>query len=174
VAQQLFHARGYDDVSVADVTDALGIKTPSFYSAFGSKAGLYDRVINRYATNGAIPLADLLRPDRPVVECLTALLEAAARLYAANPATPGCIVLEGCHSNDEEARSAARAAHAAAEQAICAYIATRYPDQAQDITAYVSTVMNGLSAKARMGQSQASLLSSARLASLALAQALPG
>ena len=39
-AQQLFHERGYDAVSVADVTDALGINPPSFYAAFGSKAGL--------------------------------------------------------------------------------------------------------------------------------------
>lgn len=173
VAQQLFHARGYDDVSVADVTDALGIKTPSFYSAFGSKAGLYHRVLERYGTNGAIALADLLRPDRPVAACLAALLEEAARRYSADPAATGCMVLEGCGSSDEEARAAARAAHVAAEQAIDAFIAARHPEQAQELTAYVSTVMNGLSAKARMGQSAENLLSSARLASLALAQVLP-
>lgn len=173
VAQQLFHARGYDDVSVADVTDALGIKTPSFYAAFGSKAGLYNRVIERYGSNGAIPLGALLRDDRPVAECLTAVLEEAARLYSADPDATGCMVLEGCRSNDAEARTAARAAHLAAEQAIQAYIARRHPEQAQEVALYVSTVMNGLSAKARMGQSQASLLSSARLASLSLAQVLP-
>ncbi|TDK28817.1 TetR/AcrR family transcriptional regulator, partial [Rhizobium deserti] len=38
VAQRLFHARGYDAVSVADLTDALGINPPSLYSAYGSKA----------------------------------------------------------------------------------------------------------------------------------------
>lgn len=172
VAQDLFHARGYDDVSVADVTDALGINTPSFYSAFGSKLGLYNRVIERYGAHGAIPLADLLRADRPVVEGLGALLEDAARRYSADPAATGCIVLEGCGSSDEEARTAARAAHAAAEQVIFDYIAKRHPEQAADVSAYVSTVMNGLSAKARMGQSQERLLASARLASLALAQAL--
>jgi TetR/AcrR family transcriptional repressor for divergent bdcA len=47
---------------VADLTDALGIKPPSFYGAFGSKAGLYGRVIERYGDPGAVPLADLLRP----------------------------------------------------------------------------------------------------------------
>lgn len=173
VAQQLFHARGYDDVSVADVTDALGIKTPSFYAAFGSKAGLYSRVIERYGSKGAIPLGALLRDDRPVAECLTAVLETAARLYSDDPAATGCMVLEGCRSNDEEARTAARAAHLAAERVIHDYIARRHPEQAQEVAAYVSTVMNGLSAKARMGQSQASLLSSARLAGLALAHVLP-
>ena len=48
-AQQIFHAHGYDAVSVADVTQALGINPPSFYAAFGSKAGLYARVLDRPA-----------------------------------------------------------------------------------------------------------------------------
>jgi TetR/AcrR family transcriptional repressor for divergent bdcA len=120
-----------------------------------------------------VPLGTLLRDDRPVVECLRAALEAAARIYSADPAATGCIALEGCRSIDEEARTAARAAHSAAERMIHDYIARRHPEQAQELTAYVSTVMNGLSAKARMGQNQASLLSSARLAGLALAQVLP-
>src|SRR5690606_27399793 len=81
-AQSLFHSRGYDAVSVSDVTGALGINTPSFYSAFGSKAGLYERVINRYSDHGAIPLEDILRPDRPVAACITEMLKEAARRYA--------------------------------------------------------------------------------------------
>src|SRR5690606_24961120 len=112
-AQRLFHSRGYEAVSVSDVTDALGINTPSFYSAFRSKAGLYERVIDRYADHGAIPLADILRLDRPVADCITAMLEEAARRYATDPAGTGCIVLEGCRSSDEEARALARAAHVA-------------------------------------------------------------
>jgi TetR/AcrR family transcriptional repressor for divergent bdcA len=63
-AQQLFHARGYDAVSVADVTEALGINPPSFYAAFGNKAGLYTRVLDRWTSTEAIPLGDLLRPER--------------------------------------------------------------------------------------------------------------
>ena len=46
-AQQLFHERGYDAVSVADVTDALGINPPSFYAAFGSKDALVQEVFRR-------------------------------------------------------------------------------------------------------------------------------
>ena len=48
-AQRLFHARGYDAVSVADLTQAFGINPPSFYAAFGSKLGLYTRVLQRYS-----------------------------------------------------------------------------------------------------------------------------
>src|SRR5690606_38817303 len=56
IAQQLFHARGYDAVSIAELTEALGINPPSFYAAFGNKASLYARVLDRYAGTGAIPL----------------------------------------------------------------------------------------------------------------------
>jgi TetR/AcrR family transcriptional regulator, repressor for divergent bdcA len=171
-AQRLFHSRGYEAVSVSDVTDALGINTPSFYSAFRSKAGLYERVINRYANHGAIPLADLLRPDRPVVECITAMLEEAARRYATDPAATGCIVLEGCRCSDEEARVLARAAHAAAVEVIRTYIAARHPSAAAQLAEYISTLMVGLSAQARAGKGLDSLLETVRVASLAVAATL--
>ncbi len=47
-AMKLFHARGYDAVGVAELGEELGITPPSFYAAFGSKAGLLERVLKRY------------------------------------------------------------------------------------------------------------------------------
>jgi TetR/AcrR family transcriptional repressor for divergent bdcA len=172
-AQHLFHARGYDAVSVADVTEALGIKPPSFYAAFGNKAGLYTRILDRWAETGAIPLTDILRPDRPVAESLAALLEEAARRYAADPAAPGCLVLEGTRCNDPDAREAALSFNLAAESVIHEYIAARHPEDAERVTDFVSTTMSGLSAKARSGHGLDQLLATARLAGLALKQALP-
>lgn len=172
-AQRLFHARGYDGVSVADVTDVLGINPPSFYAAFGSKAGLYERVLNRYNSASAIPLDALLRDDRPVAVCLARLLEEAARYYAADPDATGCMVLEGTRSNDAQARDAALAFNLAAERVIHDYIAARHPEEAQRLTDFVSTTMSGLSAKARNGHDLDRLLTTARLASLALVEALP-
>lgn len=168
-AQHLFHARGYDAVSVADVTQALGINPPSFYAAFGNKAGLYARVLDRYAFTNAIPLQDLLLPDRPVAECLVSLLEEAARRYAADPGAAGCLVLEGTRCIDQEAREAARIFRAAAEDMIRAYIAARHPDEADRLTDFVGTIMAGLSAKARDGHGIDRLLASARLAGRAVA-----
>ncbi|MCX8999435.1 TetR/AcrR family transcriptional regulator [Rhizobiaceae bacterium BDR2-2] len=173
VAQRLFHAHGYDAVSVADVTEALGINPPSFYAAFGSKAGLYARVLDRYTVTDAIPFSDLLRPDRPVAEGLASLLEEAARHYAADPVTTGCLVLEGTRSNDPDARKAACAFYAAVEDMIRAYIAARHPEEAERLTDFVGTVMAGLSARARNGHGLVRLLATARLASLTLVQALP-
>jgi TetR/AcrR family transcriptional repressor for divergent bdcA len=168
IAQRLFHAYGYDAVSVADVTAALGINPPSFYAAFGSKAGLYGRVIERYDATGAIPLARLLRRDRPVSECLVAGLEAAARHYAANPNMTGCLVIEGTRCTDQAAREATRIYNLAAEEMIRRYIAERHPAEAERLTDFVATTMFGLSAKARQGHSLDQLLATARLAGCAL------
>lgn len=172
-AQKLFHARGYDSVSVADVTEALGINPPSFYAAFGSKAGLYGRVLDRWSQTGAVPLNDVLQPDRPVAEALTDLLELSARFYASDPEAPGCLVLEGTRCNDREARKAACAFSQAAEAVIRHYVAARHPKDADRIADFVGATMSGLSAKARNGHGLAQLLATARLAGSAVMQALP-
>ena len=52
-AIRLFQARGFDAVGVAELVTELGIKPPSFYAAFGSKAGLLERAIDRYAEGEA-------------------------------------------------------------------------------------------------------------------------
>ena len=171
-AQQLFHAKGYDAVSVADLTKALGINPPSFYAAFGSKAALYARILDRYAATGAIPLEQILRADRPVAESLAEVLDFAARAYA-DPAASGCMVLEGVRSNEAGAREAACVFHVAAQDVIRSYIAERHPADADRLADFVCTTMAGLSASARHGQSLKRLQSTARLAGMALAQALP-
>lgn len=173
-AQQLFHDRGYDAVSVADLTGALGINPPSFYAAFGNKAGLYARVLDHWTRTRGIPLGVLLRPDRPVAECLAAVLEEAARRYAADAAAGGCLVLEGTRCDDGGAREAARTHNLAAEDVLRNYIAARHPEAAERVTDFVATTMVGMSAKARNGHGVDQLLATARLAGAALAQALPG
>lgn len=172
-AQRLFHERGYDAVSVADLTKALGINPPSFYAAFGSKAGLYARILDRYAETGAIPLLEILSADRPLAVSLAEVLEQAARSYAADPTATGCLVLEGTRCNDPEARDAACGFHGAAQDVIRRSIAERSPQDADRLADFVSTTMAGLSASARHGQSLDRLLATARLAGMALQQVLP-
>ena len=172
-AQQLFHAKGYDALSVVDITTALGINPPSFYAAYGSKAGLYARILDHYAETGAIPLQRILRPDRPLAESLAELLVEAAKAYAGNPATSGCLVLEGTRSNDPDARAAACVFHVAAQEAIRDFIAKRNPRGADRLADFVSTTMAGMSASARHGQSLDRLLATARIAATALAHGIP-
>ncbi len=173
-AQRLFHARGYDAVSVADLTQAFGINPPSFYAAFGSKLGLYTRVLQRYSQTGAIPIDALLRDDQPVAASLFAVLQEAAlaamwpirpppavwcwRGYIARMPTPEGRLANGMLRRGPKSSSISPA------------IARK---DALRVTDYMDTLMLGLSAKAREGDSLPRLLETVRLAGLALERILP-
>lgn len=173
-AQRLFHEKGYGALSVADLTKALGINPPSFYAAFGSKAGLYARVLDRYASTAAIPLKRILGAERPLAESLAEVLAEAARYYAADATATGCLVLEGTRCDDPEARDAARGFHLAAQDLIRNTVAERCPQEAERVTDFICTTMAGLSASARHGQGLERLLATAHLAGQALVHVLPG
>lgn len=171
-AQALFHEHGYDAVSVAALSEALGINPPSFYAAFGSKAGLFDRVLRRYAES-ALPLDDILAPGRPIARALDELLETAARIYAADPAAPGCLVLEAARAGPAGGcRNAALPYRSAARSKVRAFIAAGHPHIADTLADYVDVTMSGLSASARERWSVDRLVAVARTAALAIPPAL--
>jgi TetR/AcrR family transcriptional regulator, repressor for divergent bdcA len=72
VGQRIFHAQGCDAVGLAAISDELGIKPPSFYGAFGSKADFFARILERYS-NSVLALTDILVPGRPPLEALSDL-----------------------------------------------------------------------------------------------------
>ncbi|WP_373357797.1 TetR/AcrR family transcriptional regulator [Acinetobacter lactucae] len=168
IAQELFHSRGYDAVSIAEITTTLGINPPSFYSIFDSKIGLYTRVLERYSDIDAIPLADILIEERPIRECLIEILEEAARRYASNATCKGCLVLEGLRSKDADARNIASTFYVRAEETIFQFIAKSHPQNARRLTDFIGSIMLGLSAKARQNCSVDQLLEVAHLAGAAL------
>lgn len=47
-ATNLFWRNGYEGTSLSDLTKGIGITPPSFYFAFGSKEGLFRKIIERY------------------------------------------------------------------------------------------------------------------------------
>ncbi|WP_420227412.1 TetR/AcrR family transcriptional regulator [Pigmentiphaga litoralis] len=49
-ATHLFWAKGYEATSISDLTEAMGIGSPSLYSAFGSKEALYAEALAHYAS----------------------------------------------------------------------------------------------------------------------------
>ena len=68
------------------MTETLGITPPSFYKASGSKALYFELLLQRYSKS-VLPLEDILRPERSVLEALTELLEGGAYLWKEPAAT---------------------------------------------------------------------------------------
>jgi TetR/AcrR family transcriptional repressor for divergent bdcA len=166
--QRLFHARGYEAVGLAALTGALGIKPTSFYRTFGSKAGYFARILERYSRS-VLALEGILRPGRPAVEALADLLERAARTYARDPQQRGCLVLEAARGGDDD-ESADLARHSAQRKRshIRVFVALSNPDAADAVTDFVASTMSGLSASAREGMSEERLVSVARAAASVL------
>ena len=93
-AMGVFWRQGYAGASLPDLTAAMGIGAPSLYAAFGSKAGLFRRVLDRYDDGPARFMTDALEAPtaRAVVE---QLLRAAAALQT-DPRYPrGCLMVRG-------------------------------------------------------------------------------
>ncbi|WP_370677251.1 TetR/AcrR family transcriptional regulator [Pleomorphomonas sp. PLEO] len=51
VATRLFWTKGFEATSIADLTEAMKIGSPSLYAAFGSKEGLYAEALDYYKAN---------------------------------------------------------------------------------------------------------------------------
>jgi AcrR family transcriptional regulator len=103
-AMRLFRRHGYEGVSVADLTGAIGIAPPSLYAAFGSKAGLYRESLDRYT---AIPGAlDGMTGAKTLEQAVSGLLEAAIKAVVAEER--GCMIstglVEGAPAQQELAR----------------------------------------------------------------------
>lgn len=47
-ALKLFWRKGYEGTSLTDLTKAMGINRPSLYAAFGNKASLFRKALDRY------------------------------------------------------------------------------------------------------------------------------
>lgn len=172
--QRLFHAHGYEGVSLAMLTEALGIKPPSFYKAFGSKAEFFARVLEHYGhSSSALTLKACLHSEHPPIQALAALLENAAHIYGCDPEQRGCLVLEtACGSDQSESAALARDTADQGQAQIREFIARTHPQVAEQVTDYVISTLCGLSASARKGMSEARLVQVAQAATAGLEKLL--
>lgn len=170
IARELFHERGYDAVSIADLTAALGIVPPSLYAAYGSKAELFERAMRLYAADKSLPLEDILASDGPPADVLTGLLIQAARHYARHDTQRGCMITEGMRADDPVARDMAIMLAEPGAETIRRYVARHAPDRAEAITDYILLTLRGLSSFACLGRDEENLVGCARMAGKSLEQ----
>src|SRR5688500_1672592 len=59
-AMEVFWAKGYGGASMAELTTAMGINSPSLYAAFGSKEKLFEEAVALYTTSEGTDIWDAL------------------------------------------------------------------------------------------------------------------
>jgi AcrR family transcriptional regulator len=167
-AMELFWARGYEGSSISDLTNAMGIASPSLYAAFGSKEALFQEAVAHYkATEGPEILAamDVAPAIRDAVE---AYLTTSALTFTRRGKPRGCmIVLSGltpATTNDElcvglrNDRAAnidsleTRLKLAVAAKQLSAKI------DARAVATFYVTVQQGMAIQARDGATRATLM----------------
>ena len=173
-ALELFHARGYDAVGVAELGEAIGVKAPSLYAAFGSKKGLFERALALYVESEGGFIQATLAEEGSVAEVIGRLLTRAADIYGAPGALPGCLVLDSTRNcSDPEVRRLTDRLRAEGRERLRRRIAQEFPEAADGLADYVMVTLAGLSASARDGMAPAALLRTAAFAAAGFAAQLP-
>jgi AcrR family transcriptional regulator len=162
----LFWRFGYEGVSIADLTCAIGIAPPSLYAAFGDKAALYREVLALYSSWSEVSIKEFQR-EGPIRELVDELLRKTADA-ATNPKFPaGCLVTTGLLHTATEHRALAKRvanmrtqrARAIADRLQKAIDAGELPKtvDARSMADFVSAISQGIMLQARDGASRPEL-----------------
>lgn len=94
-AMQIFWKHGYQDASLHELTDAMGLSKPSLYAAFGDKEALYLKGLQRYLAllieRHAARLDD--EPDGRMA--IDGFLRSVATMLADPELPGGCFIING-------------------------------------------------------------------------------
>jgi AcrR family transcriptional regulator len=95
-AMLLFWRKGFAMTSMNDLCEAMGIRSPSLYAAFGSKEGLYLEALEHYVQTVGPPIWDRLAEGATARASVESLLLAATESLPKSRATPaGCMAALG-------------------------------------------------------------------------------
>jgi AcrR family transcriptional regulator len=174
-ATRLFWVKGFEATSIADLTQAMGIGSPSLYAAFGSKEALYAEALQYYREkNEHLVWAAFGAADTARSAVAALLMDSAAALTGCIADLPrGCMVTlssvgsEGHAELGETVRNArgatlqrleARLARAVSEGEVAASA------DHQALARFVQAVQAGMSILARDGASRSELEAMAEVA----------
>ncbi len=97
-AMLVFWRKGFAAASMNDLCDAMGVRSPSLYAAFGSKEALYLEAIEHYVRTNGPPIWDRLAEGATARAGVEKLLLAATESLPKSPTTPaGCMATLGAN-----------------------------------------------------------------------------
>ena len=156
-ALEVFWARGYEGATLEELTAAMGINRPSLYAAFGNKAQLFHKALDRYQTGPQSFVGEAL--EKPTARAVAeALFAGFVRMQRDRSEPRGCMVVSGALACGEEAEPVRREL-ARLRQATVAALRERFERAAREgdlpggtdcatLARYVATVLNGLAVQA--------------------------
>lgn len=166
-AVDVFWKHGYDASSIAMLCQAMGVTTPSLYSAFGDKRALFMEALDRYLQTYGAFTSDALAEEPTAHQAITRLLREAAAAYTRPEHPPGCLLITAAtncapQSADvqDHLRDLRNAGAEALERKISNDVRTGELPADTDTRALASfyeATLQGMSARARDGAARADL-----------------
>ena len=161
-AMDVFWRHGYEGASLAELTTAMGINSPSLYAAFGSKEGLFRAVLERYDDRRKALMESVIAAPDPR-EAARLFLEGVANFAAdtSGRTPPGCLLLQSGLSCSDQDIPDALAQHRAEKERVLRERFERdrsdgnLPQSADPATLarYLMAMANGICVQASAGAS---------------------
>ena len=173
-AMRVFWEKSYEGATMADLTEATGLNRSSIHAAFGSKEGLFLKVVERYWEGplSHIPKA-LAEPALPGV--VEALIRGTVNFLSTRGNPKGCLSIHGalvCGTNGERVMQIVAERRKTTESMIKKRIQQaqregelRREVNAADYARYIAAIITGLVVQSLNGANRAELT---RLADMAL------
>jgi AcrR family transcriptional regulator len=89
----VFWDRGFAAASLDELSAAMGMNRPSIYAAFGDKADLFIKTLERYEASGQQTFENTLGSDKPLGEALREFFHVLLEVYSSGEeAQRGCLM----------------------------------------------------------------------------------
>jgi AcrR family transcriptional regulator len=168
-AIQVFWLKGYDGVTIDDLVAGMGVGRPSLYSIFGDKRTIFLRALHAYAERKGAGAAEALHAPQALRNSIASFLRYAVTTATEEGSASGCLLM--CVAplvDDPEVRQFIQDAAAGA----VALVARRFEDgittgeipsdfPVAERAIQVLDLARGLTMRAQMGVSRATLLKDA-------------
>ena len=173
-AMETFWALGYEGASMAELTRAMGVGSPSLYAAFGSKDALFREAAALYERETGSELAGAVRDAPTARAAIEAFLVRSAAELSRPGRPPGCMIVltaVGAHGAADETRACLKQSRCASRGLLAdrleRAVATGELPAGLDIASIASffvTVQQGMTIQAVDGASRETLEGVARAA----------
>ncbi|MBB3447176.1 TetR/AcrR family transcriptional regulator [Rhizobium sp. BK379] len=177
-AMHLFWQKGFEETSMSDLTQTMGIAPPSLYAAFGSKEALFTEALDLYQATVNNEIWKALEDGQTIAAAIEGFLVNTARAYSRSDQPAGCMIVLGSNPAASEIEAiGADLRQRRAEN--MSQLMKRFERAVSEgelndtfdceaVAVFFATLQNGMSLLARDGGGEAALMAVARSGNPAL------